>query len=202
MVDVPDPQASRTVDLIRRHRDGDPAALNHLFERYYGRVFRLARIELAGAPITGLEPADVVQDVFVRLTESLDSYEERSDAKWISWVATVTRNIISNHRRDTAAGKRGGRQRSTPLQSASGSWLQVEEQITRVASRVARSEEAARLDRCVPRLPEDQRRVVILRDYEGHEWAEVGRQMERSPEACQQLHARAGLQLLRLLRQL
>lgn len=200
MVSSPESPSS-TIALIQRYKGGDQAALNELCERYYSRIFRLVRVELCSGPIPGLEPEDVAQDVFHRVIERIDDYQERPDAKWISWVATVTRNVIFNHRRDAAAGKRGGKRRTSSLHTATGSWAQIDAQMTSVLSRMSRSEAAQRVDAFVPRLPEEHRRVVILRDYEGHEWAEVGRQMQRSPKACQQMHARARLELLRLMRQ-
>ncbi|MBK8098238.1 MAG: sigma-70 family RNA polymerase sigma factor [Planctomycetes bacterium] len=189
-----------TLLLIGRHRAGDPLALQDLFDRYYERVFRLVRVDLGGNPIPGREIADVVQDVFLRVVEGIDSYEPRPGLHWISWVATLARNQIRNQRRDARAGRRGGGVRPTALHTASGSWLQVEAHITGVVSAAVAREDAERIDACVPRLAEDHRQVVLSRDYEGLDWAAIAERMGRSPEACQQLHTRARLELLRMLR--
>lgn len=187
--------------LIRRHRAGDATALAELCERYYDRICRLVRIELHGFPVPGREVEDVVQDVFLRVLEGLDGYEERTDARWINWVATLARNSIRNGRRVEAAVKRGGRMRRSSLDTESGRRLDLAAQISSVASRVSRNLEAERLDACVPRLRDDQRRAVVLREYEGHDWAEIAVELDRSVEACQQLHLRARVELGRLLRQ-
>lgn len=199
--DVP-PAASSddTLVLIRRHRGGDPIALQELFDRYYERVFRLVRVELGGNPIPGREIADVVQDVFLRVVEGIDTYEPRPGLHWISWVATLARNQIRNQRRDARAGRRGGGLRPTALHTASGSWLQVEAHITGVVSAAVAREDAARVDACVPRLAEDHRAVVLARDYEGLDWAAIAERMGRTPDACMQLHARAKLEVMRMLR--
>lgn len=189
-----------TICLIARHRDGDPSALQNLFERYYDRVFRVVRIELNGHPIPGREIADVVQDVFVRVIEGLEGYEPRTDTRWISWVATLARNVIINRRRDEAAVKRGGRLRANQLHTDSGSWREIAAEITGIVSRVVLSEEKERLDACMPKLADDQRRVVLLRDYVGYDWKTVAEEMGRSVEACQQLRLRARTELLRLMR--
>ena len=195
----PTPAADNTVALIDRHRGGDPTALQQLFERYYDRVYRLVRIELHGKPVPGREIADVVQDVFVRVMEGMEGYEKRPDARWISWVANLARNEISNRRRDSMTLKRGGRLRATSLHTESGAWMQVAAEISGVVSRVILAADRERLDACVPRLREDHRRVVLLRDYAGHEWAAVAAELGRTVEACQQLHLRARSELRRLM---
>lgn len=190
-----------TVALIRRFRDGDCSALNDLFDRYYERVYRLVRIELAGQPIPGWEIVDVVQDVFLHVTERMDRYEERPDAQWISWLAKTARNAILNRRREARAEKRGSGWSNTPLHTDSGSWLQVEAHCRGVVTEVVSAIDKDRVDSSVPRLREELQRVVLLRDYEGHDWATIANKMERSAEACQQLHVRARVELRRLIQQ-
>ena len=61
-------------------------------------------------------------------------------------------------------------------------------------------ERAQTLQRALERLPEDYRRVITLRHYEQHSFDEIGKQMERSPEAARKLWARAVELLKELLK--
>jgi DNA-directed RNA polymerase specialized sigma24 family protein len=56
------------------------------------------------------------------------------------------------------------------------------------------------LDEEVARLPDDQRRVVILRDYCGEDWERIAAELDREKAATRQLHQRAWIQLRRALR--
>jgi RNA polymerase sigma-70 factor, ECF subfamily len=52
-------------------------------------------------------------------------------------------------------------------------------------------EQAEALRRALARLPDDYRRVITLRYDDGQSFEEIGRLMERSPDAARKLWARA-----------
>jgi RNA polymerase sigma-70 factor (ECF subfamily) len=52
-------------------------------------------------------------------------------------------------------------------------------------------EEDEALQRALSRLPEDYRRVILLRHHEGRSLEEIGQLMQRSAEAVRKLWARA-----------
>jgi Sigma-70 region 2 len=74
-----------TIQLLRLHRDGDPAALGLLLERYQERVERIVRVRMGPTLRAREDAADIVQDVFLRVNRSIDDYEQRGHpARWSS----------------------------------------------------------------------------------------------------------------------
>lgn len=193
IVSMDDQAAAYTQVLLARHREGDKTALQILIQRYYPRVERIVRTRLGAARLARATVADYVQDVFVRILESADKYEPRSDARWIDYVARLAQNEISNHARRDRALKRGGAlAREVQRHAESSLDLEAAADTTAVPLKVSRLEEQERLDACVGELSEPHREVILLRRYMGFDWKTIAEEMGRpSPEACQELFRRA-----------
>ena len=56
------------------------------------------------------------------------------------------------------------------------------------------------LDEEVSKLPDEQRRVVVLRDYCGEDWDRIAAELDRENGAARQLHQRAWIRLRQALR--
>ena len=192
-----EPPAERTYVLLARYRAGDAAAMQTLAERYYPRVRAIVRARLGAGLLSRETVDDVVQDVFVRIVESAGRFEQRSDARWIDWVARVAQNRIANVARRDRAQKRGGAlRRAIRLHGESGSCIDVMDETASVGSKVARGEQHEMVLQCLGELTEPHREVILLREYAGGDWRMVAEQMGRaSAEACQELHRRARLEL-------
>src|SRR3989304_10458139 len=87
--------------LVERLRDGDPAALALLMDRYASRVYRLAY----GITRNEADAEEVVQDVFLTLARKIHSFEGR--AALGSWIYRVTTNAALIKRRGERAGGGG-----------------------------------------------------------------------------------------------
>lgn len=188
----PEP-SDNTYALLARYRAGNKAALQTLIQRYYPRVERIVRVRLGAARLARETIADVVQDVFVRIIESAEKFEQRSDARWIDYVARLVQSEISNHAcRDGARKRGGGLAREVQRHAESATNWDVPADSTAVHAKVARGEERDLVDACVAALPEAHREVVLLRGYAGCDWKTVADKMGRpSAEACQELYRRA-----------
>ena len=148
------------------------------------------------------EVDDAVQDVFVRVVESVEHFEDRGDARFIDWVARLVERELANHSRRERAQKRGGgTARQIQLYAESATSFDVPADTTGVASRVARNELIERVDACVGQLSAAHRDVILWREYAGADWKTVAEEMGRSsPEACQELYRRARVQVLRRMK--
>jgi RNA polymerase sigma factor (sigma-70 family) len=128
-----------SLELLRRHRAGDSDALGRLIERYLPRITRIVRVRL-GTFLRNRESIDdVVQNVLIRLVQAIDTYEERTDAHWIDWVAKLAHNEVLNLvRRERAQKRDNGRARGCAEREVQPSAEFVADQssvITRAARR-------------------------------------------------------------------
>ncbi len=124
--------------LIAASRDGQQAATNELFDRYYNLVRRCVHKGLdkelrPSRPWLGamFSTGDVVQEVFLSVLRDLDTFAGDSEQQFISFLATVTKSRLVDairfheaFRRDPRRVHRGaepdqiGSSKSDPLEDA------------------------------------------------------------------------------------
>ncbi|MBL9076089.1 MAG: sigma-70 family RNA polymerase sigma factor [Planctomycetes bacterium] len=90
-------------DLLDRARAGDAAARDHLFERIYPRLERIARWQMA-CEVRQRRPwlaaqfatGDVVQDVCQRVLADLPSFQADSERALVAYLAVAVRNRMTD----------------------------------------------------------------------------------------------------------
>ncbi len=88
-MDMPLSDANLDLDLLRRLRSGDHAALTSLYQRHQGSLYRFAILRAGSTQVA----ADVVQDVFIALIENKLKFDPTRGAL-LSFLFGVTRNLI------------------------------------------------------------------------------------------------------------
>jgi RNA polymerase sigma-70 factor (ECF subfamily) len=154
--------------LVERLRAGDESAFVELVRRYQSQMLRLAEATVRSRAVA----EEVCQDTWLAVIRGVERFEGRSSFK--TWLFRILLN-----RAHSSAGRehRAGRPEGDVAErfDASGAWAappvpwseQVDERL--VAERLAR-----RVHDLLPELPDQQRRVVLLRDVEGVSPTEVG----------------------------
>ena len=85
--------ATEELELVRRHRDGDPTALEEIYAEHARSVWGFAR-HLTGSPETADE---VLQETFLRAANGLARF--RSDASLRTWLLSITRRAAADYGR-------------------------------------------------------------------------------------------------------
>ncbi len=145
--------------LVWRLKQGSPRALCRIYDRYETDLLTLARSLLGRTD----QAEDILQDVFVRLIESLDTFELTGSLKGylVTCVANRARDYLRKDRRRTgepieAAGTIESRQHG-PLQE------------------VIADEQRQRLTAALAELPYEQREAVLLHLQAGLKFREIAR---------------------------
>lgn len=169
-------------DLIRRAKQADPQALSAIYERYAPGIYRYIYYRVGDAE----QARDVHADVFLRMVESIERYEDRGwpIAAWLYRIAR-DRTIDSLRRR--------GRQSTQPLDES------VETPECPESEAVGSLERAA-LRRAMDQLGEAQRQVILLRFIYDLSLQETANQMGRSVGSVKALQHRAIEQLRAIMR--
>lgn len=196
------PCAEESMGLASRARDGDRAALNALLARHEDWLRRVAGIELGARLRRQVDSMDMVQEVGLIAFQRIGELRLTSAASVRGWL----RGILGYHLRDVVdrltAQKRDIR-REVPLQ-APKPWDATRDDAldpsageTRPDERAAKLEMRELLDELVTELPEAQRRVVLLRDFDHADWDLIREELDKpTVGAAQQLHHRAWVTLL------
>lgn len=199
----PSKDLDQTVELVTRAKGGDSSAFDALIERYHGRVHQIVRARMGGELRRETESLDMVQEAMIDVCQGFDRFEQRSEAGFIHWLATVVENKLRQQARFHRAGKRETSRR-IPLEAPDGDSerpaIDPADSTDSPSQAVAGAELVQRLQAAVERLPETQRRAIELRSS-GSEWGDVAEQLELpSADAARMLHARAKVALLRALK--
>ena len=155
-------------ELVARLRAGDEAAFVALVRQYQSRLLRLAETVVSSRSVA----EEVVQDTWLAVVRGIERFEGRSSFK--TWLF----HILLNRARSTA----GREWRTTSLPEgeyeerfdAKGAWATPPVPWSdQVDDRLVAGQLAQRVREVLPALPEAQRQVVVLRDIEGLDPAEV-----------------------------
>jgi len=177
--------AERDVELMLRVRDGDIEAFEALVEIHQGAVVGTVA-KMLGSPT---ESEDIAQQVFLRVWKSAKRY--RPQAKFTTWLFTITRNLVFNEVR------RRKRKPTVSVEEREEESHRVVEDIhaTTPDEDVLHAELEQAVDRAIADLPEKQRLAVVLRRYEEMPYEEIGEVLSMSVPAVKSLLFRARSQL-------
>lgn len=179
--------------LVRQVREGDGDAFAALMDAYQSQVYHLALRTVGDVE----DAADMTQEAFLRAWRSMDSF--RGDSKFSVWLYRLTTNVCIDFLRSR------GRKPAMSL-TVEGDDEQIQE--LDVADERYDPEvlfERAELRRSVQRglesLPEDYRRILVLRELGGLSYAEIGEALQLEEGTVKSRLFRARKKLCEFLRQ-
>lgn len=160
----------------KQHNDVDFRSL------YESNVDMLLRIAFR---ITNSAEAaeDVVHDAFGKMVEKNMAFPTRNDAKY--WLIRVVKNGAINYAkrkgRETRAYEKWWRSEASPVEDAEAGSLSIKETGTEagiqasVEEDVLRKESAEEIRKLLDTLPEKLKIVLILKEYGGMNYKEIGK---------------------------
>jgi RNA polymerase sigma-70 factor (ECF subfamily) len=175
-------------------RAGSQEALGQAMEACRGYLLQIAQRELG----PGLQPkggaSDLVQQTLLEACRDFARFQGDSEADLLQWLRRLLLNNLADftrHYRDTdkrqverevaldagnSSGERGGGLAAS-LPSPSGAAMA--------------HEQAEAIQRSLAQLPEEYRRVIVLRYQEERSFEEIGRLLDLTPNAARKLLLRA-----------
>jgi len=172
---------SLDVALMVRIGAGDPAAFRVLVERHQDAVVGTVA-KMLGNPA---EAQDISQQVFLRLWRHAKHY--RPEAKFTTYLFTITRNLVFNESR-----RRRRRKEISSNEYEASSHTQIEANPDRQPdAELLQSELRQAVDAAIAALPEIQRMAVVLRRYEQMPYEEMAVVLGLSVSAVKSLLFRA-----------
>lgn len=158
-------------ELVRRCLAGDDRGWEQLVKVYNRRTYNLCY------RFTGniSEAEDLTQEVFIKVFRMLGTFDP-AQSQFGTWLNRVTRNHLVDHYRRTS------RDRSTA--SLDDEEARIEPRAAPASDPMTGVEDRERKDllqAALARLSPDMREVVILRDLQGLEYAEIA-QILGAPE--------------------
>jgi RNA polymerase sigma-70 factor, ECF subfamily len=200
-VTEPTPNSAATQGLLDRAGAGDRAAFEQLFARHRAFLREVVRLRMDPKVRARVDPSDVVQEAQFDAFRQLANYLERRPMPFRLWLRkTAQQRLLKVQRRHAEAARRDvGRELVLPEQTS----LQLARGLVAAgptpSERLGRSETARRVRRALADLPEADREVLLLRNFEGLTNQEAACVLGLDPAAASKRHARALLRLREVL---
>lgn len=150
--------------LVRAAREGDFAAFETLYERHRLAVYRFIYQMVHKQD----DAEDITQEAFVRAFHSLHRFREQ--ARFSTWITRIAMNLCTDRVR------MAHRRASLEQKEAQGAleWMTMSGVSPNPIEEIERSRTAALVRQAVMALPPHHRTALILRDFEGKEYEEIG----------------------------
>lgn len=165
-------QSSATADdvLISRSRAGQVSAFGQLVERYQGRLFNAIHRMVGNTD----DAQELTQDAFVRAFQGLRKF--RGGSGFYTWLFRIGMNLSINHRH------RRQRMQLVPSDNLQGTQADSLAALAggedSASHRLEMQEEHQRVLAALEELEPSFRVVVVLRDIEGLDYAQIGKLLE------------------------
>jgi RNA polymerase sigma-70 factor (ECF subfamily) len=155
--------------LVRRCVAGDAAAWEEIVQTYNRRIYNIC-YRFAGS---ATDAEDLAQEVFIKMYRTLASYDSSKGA-FVTWVTTITRNLLVDHFRKTKQDRiTDSLDATSPHEDAQPLSEQIQDQSAPPDQRVRSREVAETVHAALARLSPELREAVILRDLQDFDYREI-----------------------------
>ena len=176
--------------LMLRYQQGDRAAFAQLVRRHQTALYNFALRQVRIPQVA----EDVVQETFVRVVQNAADFKH--EARFTTWVYTITRNLCIDHLRKRALRKHPSLDES---RGEEGDGPTLGEQTADPRASVEReatgTELKERIARAVDTLPDEQREVFLMREIANLPFKEIA-EITKVPENTVKSRMRYALERL------
>ena len=193
--------SAETQGLLEQARAGTAGAVDGLLERHRAYLCRFVELRLCPQLRARVDRSDVVQEAQMEAVRRLDGYLGDTPMPFRLWLRQIAQDrLLMLRRRHLGAGRRAVTREAAMLDESSLAFArQLLASGTSPSARLAASELAQRVREAVAQLPEADREVVLLRNFEGLSNQEVAQLLAIQPATASQRYGRALLRLRKLL---
>jgi RNA polymerase sigma-70 factor (ECF subfamily) len=156
-------------EVMLSYQKGQVEAMDELLRRYKVPIYQFA-FRMSG---NAVEAEDIAQEVFLRVHQSRSAYQP--SGKFSTWIFTITHNLSLSRLRRKKQWALWPRQEDNPdAQVEFASSDPSPEEI------VSGNELSDILKRCIQSLPFLQREALVLREYQGLDYQEIAKILNKS----------------------
>ena len=156
--------------LVKRCVAGDTAAWQEIVQQYHRRIYNIC-YRFSGSPD---DASDLTQEVFIKMYRTLATYDT-SRAAFMTWVTTVTRNLLVDHFRKGKYDRVTDSLDATAGNQEEGPTLaeRLEDPSASPEDRVQSQQAQKMVHEALQKLSPELREAVILRDLQDMDYKEI-----------------------------
>jgi len=178
-------------ELVEKAKKGDQDAFEQLVVANQNKVYSLA-LRLTGDRETA---ADLSQEAFVKAWQGLGSFQ--GESSFATWVYRLTTNVCIDHLRRQK--RREGVEPSVSLDDTDSGWAEPADWEQDPQRLLEKSERGRALARGLEKLPDWQRRILVLRELSGLSYQEIGEALDIDLGTVKSRISRARISLRNIL---
>jgi RNA polymerase sigma factor (sigma-70 family) len=156
--------------LVRRCIAGDAVAWEEIVQRYNRRIYNIC-YRFAGSAD---DAQDLTQEVFIKMYRTLSSYDA-GRAAFMTWLTTITRNLLVDHFRktkqermtDSLDGTSSEHEDAMPLSE------KIPDKAAPPDARIQTRQAGEKVHEALQKLSPELREAVILRDLQDMDYREI-----------------------------
>lgn len=171
-------------------RDGSRDALGQAFDACRHYLLAVAQHELNGDLQGKGGASDLVQETFLEAQQAFGHFDGTSGPELRAWLRKLLHHRVTKFGRRYRTTQKRRLARETTL-AAAGLPAERDRTLPTPSQHLIAHEQAQRLREALERLPDDYRRVIALRYVEQRSFVDIGRLMQRTPNAARLLWLRA-----------
>ncbi|HID95819.1 MAG TPA: sigma-70 family RNA polymerase sigma factor [Candidatus Latescibacteria bacterium] len=146
------------ISLVRRFKEGDEKAFDHIVRRYQDRLYHVALRMVSDHD----DAIDITQDAFIKAYKGLRRFRE--DSSLYTWLYRIVVNLSINHQRIHRL------RRFVSFKDVKSSLLSTKDSPDEITEG---ADLGRAVDEAIESLPEKQKAVFILRYYQGLSHREI-----------------------------
>lgn len=148
--------------VLSQIRQGDSSAFKELVYRWQDQIYRFAYRYFYDDD----EANEITQKTFIRVYHNLDQLDD--PRKFGSWIYRIANNLCLDEL------KRTGRRNATPYESA----VHTKTAEATPSSELEKKELGEWIKKALQAIPEEQKTVIILKEYEGFTFRKISEILE------------------------
>ena len=182
--------------LVRRCVSGDAAAWQEIVQQYHRRIYNICYRFSGSAD----DASDLAQEVFIKMYRTLSTYDT-TRASFMTWVTTVTRNLLVDHFRKGKYDRITDSLDATPGNQEDGLTLaeQLEDKSASPETKLRSQETQKLVHEALKRLSPELREAVILRDLQDLDYKDIAKVLNVPEGTVKSRINRGRTELARLL---
>jgi RNA polymerase sigma-70 factor (ECF subfamily) len=192
------PDSDTTTLLLRRIADGDQKSWGTLLTRHEARLRRMVAFRMDSRLQGRIDPADVIQEVYLAATKNLADYLAMPEMSFFLWLRGIAGNkLLELHRYHLGTPMRDARREvslyrgPSPETTTAALAAQLLGRLTSPSEAAIRAEMKLRLQEALNTMDPTDREVLALRHFEHLSTAEAARVLGIKETAAGKRYLRA-----------
>lgn len=201
MNDQSDDLNNKTMVLLSQAKKGDVDAMAALYGLYADRLKGAVKIRLGMKLRDRMESVDLVQSVWKDVLSDMSGFDYRGPDSFFRWLLTRLVHKIQDKGRYFSTGKRDiGKEKRLVGDDSESPGVPAPAAADPTPSKIAmQDEDLDRFIRLLDRIPDPQRRALVLRMRDELTFEQIGKIMDKSADAVRKLYSRGLMRISNLI---